>query len=290
MRRLEELQAGIAQGDLVLHYQPQLTLRTGEILAVEALLRWAHPRLGLLPPDNFLPIAEEAGLMDSITAWVLDEAAAQCMAWRDAGRPLTMAVNVSSNTLLASGFVEMVTSCLGRHDLAPENLVLELTESSVMDDLDSVARAITELRALGVLVSIDDFGAGVTSLAHLSSLAVTELKLDRSFLAGLVGSDRERESDLVRSTIELGHAMGLRIVAEGIEDRGTLELLRQLGCDVAQGYFISRPKPATELIFRPQMSVVRQPGRSRPRRRPRLLRPRTPRLGPLEPVGLGVRR
>ncbi len=258
MRRLEELQAGLARGDLVLHYQPQLTLRTGEILAVEALLRWAHPRLGLLPPDNFLPIAEEAGLMDSITAWVLDEAAAQCMAWRDAGRPLTMAVNVSSNTLLASGFLDMVTSCLGRHDLAPENLVLELTESSVMDDLDSVARAITELRALGVLVSIDDFGAGVTSLAHLSSLAVTELKLDRSFLAGLVGSDRERESDLVRSTIELGHAMGLRIVAEGIEDRGTLELLRQLGCDVAQGYFISRPKPATELIFRPQMSVVRQ--------------------------------
>ena len=136
MRRLEELQAGIAQGDLVLHYQPQLTLRTGEILAVEALLRWAHPRLGLLPPDNFLPIAEEAGLMDTITAWVLDEAAAQCMAWREAGRPLTMAVNVSPNTLLAPGFVEMVRSCLDRHDLAPENLVLELTESSVMDDLD----------------------------------------------------------------------------------------------------------------------------------------------------------
>ena len=257
MRRLEELQAGIAQGDLVLHYQPQLTLGTGEILAVEALLRWAHPRLGLLPPDNFLPIAEEGGLMDTITAWVLDEAAAQCMAWRENGRPLSMAVNVSPNTLLAPGFVEMVRSCLDHHDLAPENLVLELTESSVIEDLDSVARVITELREVGVLVSIDDFGAGVTSLAHLSSLAVGELKLDRSFLAGLVGSERERESDLVRSTIELGHAMGLRIVAEGIEDRGTLELLRQLGCDVAQGYFISRPRPANELIFRPRMSVVR---------------------------------
>ena len=264
MRRLEELQTGIAQGDLVLHYQPQLTLLTGEILAVEALLRWAHPRLGLLPPDNFLPIAEEAGLMDTITAWVMDEAAAQCVAWREAGRPLTMAVNVSPSTLLAPGFVDMVRSCLARHDLAPENLVLELTESSVMDDLDLAARVIAELRHVGVLVSIDDFGAGVTSLAHLSSLPVGELKLDRSFLAGLIGSDRERESDLVRSTIELGHAMGLRIVAEGIEDRGTLELLRTLGCDVAQGYFISRPKPATELIFRPQMSGVRQqraPGR-----------------------------
>jgi len=166
-------------------------------------------------------------------------------------------VNVSPNTLLTPGFVDMVRSCLDRHGLAPENLVLELTESSVIEDLDSVARVITELREVGVLVSIDDFGAGVTSLAHLSSLAVGELKLDRSFLAGLVGSERERESDLVRSTIELGHAMGLRIVAEGIEDRGTLELLRQLGCDVAQGYFISRPRPANELIFRPRMSVVR---------------------------------
>jgi diguanylate cyclase (GGDEF)-like protein len=260
MRLLEELQAGIAQGDLVLHYQPQLTLSTGEILAVEALLRWAHPRLGLLPPDNFLPIAEEAGLMGMITEWVLNEAVAQCMAWREAGRPLTMAVNVSPNTLLAPDFVEMVRSCLDRHELAPENLILELTESSVIGDLAIVARVIEELQAMGVLVSIDDFGAGVTSLAYLSSLAVGELKLDRAFLAGLLGSDRERESDLVRSTIELGHTMGLRIVAEGIEDRGTLELLRELGCDVAQGYFISRPKPATELIFRSQLSGVRLHG------------------------------
>jgi diguanylate cyclase (GGDEF)-like protein len=257
LRLLEELQAGIAQGDLVLHYQPQLTLRTGEILAVEALLRWAHPRLGLLPPDNFLPIAEEAGLMSMITEWVLDEAAAQCEAWREAGRPLTMAVNVSPGTLLTPGFIEMVRSCLERHGLAPENLVLELTESSVIADMDACGQVITELQGLGVLVSIDDFGAGVTSLAYLSSLPVAELKLDRAFLAGLLGSDREREKELVRSTIELGHAMGLRIVAEGIEDRGTLELLSELGCDVAQGYFISRPKPATELIFRPQMSGAR---------------------------------
>jgi diguanylate cyclase (GGDEF)-like protein len=259
MRLLEELQAGIAQGHLVLHYQPQLTLRTGEILAVEALLRWAHPRLGLLPPDNFLPIAEEAGLMGSITEWVLDESAAQCTAWREAGRPLAVAVNVSPSTLLAPGFVEMVRSHLERHDLPAESLVLELTESGVIGDLDSARRVIAALQALGVLVSIDDFGAGVTSLAYLSSLAVSELKLDRAFLAGLLGSDSERECDLVRSTIELGHAMGLRIVAEGIEDRATLELLSKLGCDVAQGYFISRPKPATELVFRPQFSAARPP-------------------------------
>jgi diguanylate cyclase (GGDEF)-like protein len=257
LRLLEELQTGIAQGELVLHYQPQLTLGTGEILAVEALLRWAHPRLGLLPPDNFLPIAEEGGLMGLITEWVLDEAAAQRGAWHEAGRPLTMAVNVSPNTLLGPGFVDMIRSCLERHGLAPENLVLELTESSVIEDMDTCAQVIRALRALGVLVSIDDFGAGVTSLAYLGSLAVGELKLDRAFLAGLLGSDRDRERELVRSTIELGHAMGLRIVAEGIEDRGTLELLSELGCDVAQGYFISRPKPATELIFRPRTTGAR---------------------------------
>jgi diguanylate cyclase len=257
MRLLEELQAGLAQGHLVLHYQPQLTLRTGEILAVEALLRWAHPRLGLLPPDNFLPIAEEAGLMGAITEWVLNESAAQCTAWREAGRPLVVAVNVSPSTLLAPGFVDMVRSHLERHDLPAESLVLELTESSVMGDLVTAGRVIAELQAMGVLVSIDDFGAGVTSLAYLSSLAVSELKLDRAFLAGLMGSDSERECDLVRSTIELGHAMGLRIVAEGIEDRATLDLLSRLGCDVAQGYFISRPKPANQLVFRPQLSVAR---------------------------------
>jgi diguanylate cyclase (GGDEF)-like protein len=254
MRLLEELQAGIAQGHLVLHYQPQLTLRTGEILAVEALLRWAHPRLGLLPPDNFLPVAEGAGLMGAITEWVLEEAAAQYTAWREVGRPLTVAVNVSPTTLLAPGFVEMIRSHLEHHDLPPENLVLELTESAVIGDLETCRQVIAALRSLGVLVSIDDFGAGVTSLAYLSSLEVGELKLDRVFLAGLLGSERDRESDLVRSTIELGHAMGLRIVAEGIEDRATLDLLSQLGCDVAQGYFISRPKPAGEIVFRPRMS------------------------------------
>jgi EAL domain-containing protein (putative c-di-GMP-specific phosphodiesterase class I) len=153
----------------------------------------------------------------------------------------------------------MIRAHLEHHDLPAENLVLELTESSVIGDLDTCRQVIAALQSLGVLVSIDDFGAGVTSLAYLSSLAVGELKLDRVFLAGLLGSDRDRECDLVRSTIELGHAMGLRIVAEGIEDRATLDLLFRLGCDVAQGYFISRPKPATELVFRPQFSGARLP-------------------------------
>jgi diguanylate cyclase len=250
MRIVEELRAAIDASHLVLHYQPQLDLRSGEVLAVEALLRWAHPRLGLLPPDKFLPLAEEAGLMPAITAWVLEEAATQCAAWRDDGCLLTVAVNVSPTNLLEPGFVGVVAHQLERHGLPAEALVLEITETCVISEFDTSRRVIEELRDLGVVVSIDDFGAGVTSLAYLSSLAVKELKLDRTFITGLVGGDSDRELDLVRSTIELGHAMGLRIVAEGIEDNATLQLLSDLGCDFAQGYCISKPKPASELAFR----------------------------------------
>jgi EAL domain-containing protein (putative c-di-GMP-specific phosphodiesterase class I) len=160
-----------------------------------------------------------------------------------------VAVNVSPTNLLEPGFAEAVLGHLERHRLPAEYLVLELTESSVISNFETCRRVIEKLRDYGVLVSIDDFGAGVTSLAYLSSLAVRELKLDRSFLSGLMGRDRAREIDLVRSTIDLGHAMGLRIVAEGIEDNDTLTLLSDLGCDFAQGYFISRPKPASELGF-----------------------------------------
>ena len=250
MRLLEELRAAIDEGGLVLHYQPQLDLRTGEILAVEALLRWAHPRLGLLPPVTFLSLAEEAGLMRAITKWVLEEAAAQCAAWRSSGRPLTVAVNVSPTNLLEPGFVAMVRGELERHHLPADALVLEITETCVISEFETSRRVIEELRDLGIVVSIDDFGAGVTSLAYLSNLAVRELKLDRTFIAGLAANDSDRDLDLVRSTIELGHAMGLRIVAEGIEDSETLALLTDLGCDFAQGYCISKPKPASELAIR----------------------------------------
>ncbi len=248
MRLLEELRAAIDEGGLVLHYQPQLDLRSGEILAVEALLRWVHPRLGLLAPDAFLPLAEDAGLMPAITTWVLEEAVTQCATWRSAGRHLNVAVNVSPTNLAEPGFVGMVRGQLERGGLPPDALVLEITETSVI--AGTSRRVIEELREVGLIVSIDDFGAGVTSLAYLSNLAVGELKLDRSFILGLVEGDRDRELDLIRSTIELGHAMGLRIVAEGIEDTDTLDLLAELGCDYAQGYCIGRPKPATELAFR----------------------------------------
>ena len=250
MRLIEELRAAIDENQLVLHYQPQLDLRTGEILAVEALLRWAHPRLGLVSPDSFIPLAEEAGLMRAITTWVLEQATAQCSSWRTAGRQLTVAVNVSPSSLLEPGFVDMVRKPLLRHGLPADALVVEITETSVISEFDIARQVIEELKSLGIVVSIDDFGAGATSLTYLSNLAVGELKLDRTFIAGLVARESDRDLDIVRSTIDLGHAIGLRIVAEGIEDAETLDLLTNLGCDFAQGYCISKPKPASELAFR----------------------------------------
>jgi diguanylate cyclase len=251
MRLLEELRVALDQGGLTLHYQPQLDLRSREVLAVEALLRWDHPRLGLLAPVKFLPLVEEAGLMDAVTRWVVRNATEQCARWRTEGRLMTVAVNVSPSNLIEPGFVDLVRGELERQGLQPDALVLEITETCVISDFERSRQVIQELRDMGLIVSIDDFGAGVTSLAYLSSLPVRELKLDRYFVARLAGGEGERDLELLRSTIELGHAMGLRIVAEGIEDEDTLDLLASLGCDSAQGYCICRPKPADELAIRP---------------------------------------
>ena len=256
LRLMEELRVAIDDRQLVLHYQPQLDLRSGEILAVEALLRWDHPQMGLIPPLKFLPLAEEAGLMRSITALVLDEALAQCATWRDGGRYLAVSVNISATNLLDEGFADLVRHLLERYGLPAAALVLELTETSIISEFEKSRRVIEDLRALGLVVSIDDFGAGFTSLAYLSNLAVGELKLDRTFIASLAANQSGRDYELVRSTIDLGHALGLRVVAEGIEDGSTLELLSDLGCDLAQGYFISRPKAAKDLAFQSEPAGV----------------------------------
>jgi diguanylate cyclase (GGDEF)-like protein len=257
---VEELRTALDGDELVLHYQPQLDLHSGEILTAEALVRWQHPRLGLIPPLNFLPLAEEAGLMNEMTAWVLSHALEQCAAWRTAGRRMAVAVNISATNLLDSSLTDLVSSLLKRHDLPPDCLVIELTETSVITDFERSRLVIEELRDLGISVSIDDFGAGFTSLAHLSTLAVKELKLDRTFITGLgTGRQRERDLQLVRATIDLAHTMGLRVVAEGIEDDATLKLLADLGCDLAQGYFISKPKPADEFAFRPSADLELAP-------------------------------
>ncbi len=245
----EELRIAVEEGNFVLHYQPQLNLRSGEILAVEALIRWPHATLGLIPPLKFLPLAEDAGLMQDLTHWVLTTALAQCAEWRDAGRDMMMSVNITTTNLLEDGFIDLVTNLLRQHDLPGSQLIIEITETSIISDFARSKAVIEALTAMGIVVSIDDFGAGFTSLAYLSSLAVGELKLDREFITGLSGDGKERDLELVRATIQLGHDMALRVVAEGIEDVATLDLLSELGCDVAQGYFISRPMPANKLSF-----------------------------------------
>jgi diguanylate cyclase (GGDEF)-like protein len=250
---VEELRDAVENGNFVLHYQPQQDLRSGEILAVEALIRWPHPRLGLVPPLKFIPLAEDSGLMKPLTTWVLGEAMAQCAAWRASGRMLAVSVNVTPTNLLEEGFTDLVIDLLEKNGLPGEALVIEITEMSIIKDFARSKSVIEELRDLDIVVSIDDFGAGFTSLAYLSSLAVGELKLDSTFITGLGTQGKERDLELVRATIQLGHDMRLRVVAEGIEDGDTLDLLSELGCDLAQGYYISRPMPANKLAF---MSTV----------------------------------
>jgi diguanylate cyclase (GGDEF)-like protein len=252
----EELRVAVQEKQFVLHYQPQLDLRTGELSGVEALLRWPHPRLGTVPPLKFIPVAEEAGLMPSLTALVLDDALRQCSIWRAAGHEIDMSINVSPSNLLDAGFTGMIRQQLEHHGLPASVLVLEITETCIITDYGRARAVIAELRDLGLTVSIDDFGAGFTSLAYLSDLAVGELKLDRTFIVGSDSNDKMRDLDLVRSTIELGHALGLRVVAEGVEDLETLDILGQLGCDLAQGYFISRPMPAEDLVLDPRVATV----------------------------------
>jgi diguanylate cyclase (GGDEF)-like protein len=259
LRLADELRAAVDLDQFVLHYQPQLDLRTGEVIAVEALLRWLHPTLGIVPPLKFLPLAEESGLIEPLTALVFDKALAQCAAWRAAGSNLSVSVNISATNLLDAGLSDLVRDLLERHGVPASALVIEITETSVITDFEASRAAIERLRDLGAVVSIDDFGAGFTSLAHLGSLAVGELKLDNMFVTGLGAGDKPRDLELVRATIDFGHAMGLRVVAEGIEDAATLDLLRNLGCDVAQGFYISRPMPADQLAFQGDGRTVASP-------------------------------
>jgi diguanylate cyclase len=244
---VDELRAAVDRRELVLHYQPQVDLRSGETAAVEALVRWPHPRLGLIPPLDFLPLAEEAGLMSQLTQLVLEQALMQCAAWWAAGTRLAVSVNISSSNLLDPGFIDLVRGALRRHQVPASSLILEITETTIIRDFEGCKHVIDELRGLGLGISIDDFGSGFTSLAYLGSLAVTELKLDRTFIHGLIADGREQDVKLVRATIELGHALELTVVAEGIETCATLELLALLGCDRAQGYFTGRPVPAEAL-------------------------------------------
>ncbi|HLM06362.1 MAG TPA: EAL domain-containing protein [Blastococcus sp.] len=245
LEAVEQLRSGIAGGELVLHYQPKLELATGAIEGVEALVRWQHPTRGLLYPDAFIELAETAGLMSRLTSTVVDMALAQGRAWADQGCLLTVSVNVSPSNLVDEDFPAEVAGLLERHGLPAAALVLEVTESILMEDRERAVRVLTRLRDAGVGVSIDDYGTGYSSLAYLASLPVTELKLDRVFVSAMTGSSRAES--IVTSTLQLAHALDLVLVAEGAEDQATVDALTTLGCDVVQGYHLSRPLPPEQL-------------------------------------------
>jgi len=240
-----ELRAAIEQGALTLHYQPQVDLATGRITGVEALVRWPHPAQGLIPPDQFIPLAEHTGVIAPLTAWVLAEAIRQCRAWQRAGRLLTVSVNLSMWNLHDATLPDRVAALLRDHGMAPAWLRLELTESALMADPERAMDVLARLSGLGVGLAVDDFGSGYSSLAYLKTLPVDELKIDKGFVREMATD--ATDAAIVASTVALGHALGLRVVAEGIEDQVTWELLVGMGCDVAQGYYMSRPLPATDL-------------------------------------------
>jgi len=239
---LAELREAITQGALALHYQPKVALATGQVHGVEALVRWPHPVHGLLPPDQFIPLAEQHGLIGPLTLWVLEEALRQGKLWARAGWDLNVAVNLSAWSLHDASLPDTIAALLRRFDAPPGRLRLELTEGSVMADAERALEVLTRLTALGVGLSVDDFGTGYSSLAYLKRLPVDEVKIDRSFVRDLATD--EADAAIVHSTVGLGRSLGLQVVAEGVEDRATWDLLARMGCDVAQGYYLSRPLPA----------------------------------------------
>jgi diguanylate cyclase (GGDEF)-like protein len=240
-----DLRRALAGDELILFYQPKLDLQRRAVGGVEALVRWQHPRLGLLQPAAFVETAEHTGLIKPLTHHVLKQALRQCAAWHDEGLDLQVAVNVSARSLLDRELPETVAAALEETRLSAARLKLEITESAIMVDPAAASHVLNQLAAMGVALSIDDFGTGYSSLAHLRQLPVEEVKIDKSFVQHMAREDGDRT--IVRSTIDLAANLGLAVVAEGVEDASTLEELARLGCNEAQGYLISRPVPAAEL-------------------------------------------
>jgi EAL domain-containing protein (putative c-di-GMP-specific phosphodiesterase class I) len=243
---LGELRRALEKPDeLVLHYQPKVGLHSNQLCGVEALVRWNHPTRGIVSPVEFIPMAESTGLINRLTEHVLAVALAQTRAWLDAGREIPVAVNLSPRCLLDATMLDRVRELLVRHRVPARLLRLEVTETAVMANPALAMEILTGLDELGVRLSIDDYGTGYSSMAYLKRLPVDELKVDRSFILNMTASDND--AILVRSAIDLGHNLGLTVVAEGVEAEEHVRALRALGCDIAQGYHFARPMPAAEL-------------------------------------------
>jgi EAL domain-containing protein (putative c-di-GMP-specific phosphodiesterase class I) len=242
---VSELRAALQNDTIQVHVQPQGRLGSGEVIGVEALVRWEHPELGWIAPDEFIPVAERSGLIGPLTTRVLDLSLAACARWRAAGLDLGIAVNLSTRSLHDADLVDEVARMLRRHDVPADRLTLEVTEGSVMADPARAISLLHQLRDLGVRLSVDDFGTGYSSLSYLQRLPVQEVKIDRSFIAAL---SQERENvAIVRAIVDLGRHLGLAVVAEGVEDAATWELLTSMHCDLVQGWHLARPMPTEAL-------------------------------------------
>jgi diguanylate cyclase (GGDEF)-like protein len=248
LRRLAlmmELRQAVMRDELELHFQPKVEVSRDRAVHAEALVRWKHPRHGLMRPDEFIPLAEQTGNISLITKWVVRRAVAECAEWNRVGLDLSVAVNLSALDLFDTELPTFISGLLSEAGLPPSRLVLEITESAVMKDTAYALKVLRDLKRRGVVLAIDDFGTGYSSLAHLKRLPVDELKIDKSFVQNLTETATD-DLVIVRSTIELGHNMGLVVIAEGVESQESWQILKRLGCDMGQGYFMSPPLPAAE--------------------------------------------
>jgi diguanylate cyclase (GGDEF)-like protein/PAS domain S-box-containing protein len=239
-----DLRAGLLRSELILHYQPQVDTRTRQVTGCEALVRWNHPKQGLLPPGRFLALAEEAGLMNSLNIWVLDEACRQAAAWEAIGMPTRVAINLSASIFRQYDVAELVKEAVTRFGVSPRLIDIELTETTFLDDHATARRQLLELQALGISFSVDDFGTGYASFTYIETLPVNRLKIDQAFIQNI--ANRNGGSAIIRAIIGLGRGLGLRVVAEGVETEAQLRELVAEGCDEVQGYLFSRPLPAAE--------------------------------------------
>jgi diguanylate cyclase (GGDEF)-like protein len=239
-----ELRQGLDEGQFRLYYQPKIDIARGTITAVEALIRWMHPKRGFMPPDSFIPLAEQTGNIRKLTAWMLGTAIRQARAWADKGIAVKIACNLSARDLSNRDLPSDIAGLLDAHGVPASALILEITESAVMEDPTHALEVLAQLHRMGLTLSIDDYGTGYSSMAYLKRLPVQEIKIDKSFVLKLASN--RGDAILVKSTIELGHNLGLKVTAEGIEDENSLSILQAYGCETGQGYFISKPIPAED--------------------------------------------
>ncbi len=241
-----ELQAALDKDQLELHFQPQIDLRTDQVSGAEALIRWNHPNRGYIGPNYFIPVAEQYGLIQDITHWTIHAALWLIKAWPHAGNPLNISVNLSAKIFEKEGLIESISDSTSLFETDLECLTLEVTESALMKDMDTAIQILDDLKAMGINISIDDFGTGYSSLSYFKSIPATELKIDRSFITNVLHDSMDLH--IVRSIINMAQGFGLKVVAEGIEDRETFEFLKTLGCDIGQGIYISDALPQDRFI------------------------------------------